>query len=233
MNKFIQAIKDLDVSRVKEFLRTDRNWINWREENGKNALHYLCGIDVSKDPLKAEPGLQILTMLLKDGMDIDAVHRIVDNGCIFPATPLWYAYTRGRNTRVFTHLLKKGAKPDNCMFAIAWYDDIESAKLFKKYGAAIDDGISGNTPFLSAFNWKRFNITQWFLEQGANVNFGDPLGNTALYYAVKRKYIIEHIQLLLNHGANYNQKNKAGISPIELAEINRQRKILNLFNTGQ
>jgi len=108
--------------------------------------------------------------------------------------------------------------------------DIESAKLFKKYGAAIDDGGSGNTPFLSAFNWKRFNIAQWFLEQGANVNFSDPSGNTALYYAVKRKYKIEHIELLLNYGANYNQKNKARISPREFAEINHHRKVLSLFN---
>ena len=120
MNKYIHAIKNLDVSGVKEFLRTDRSWTNWREEDGKNALHYLCGIDISKDPPKAESGFQILTMLLKEGMDIDAVHQIVDNGCIFPATPIWYAYTRGRNKRIFTHLLKKKANPDNCMFAIAW-----------------------------------------------------------------------------------------------------------------
>lgn len=27
-----------------------------------------------------------------------------------------------------------------------------------------------------------------FLENGTNVNFADPEGNTALYYAIKRKY---------------------------------------------
>jgi len=229
MNKFIQAVKDLNLASVKELLQQNSKWIKWSEDSGKNALHYLCGLDISKDPQKAEISLQILKLLLKSGMDINSIHNIPDEGCGFPATPLWYAYTRGRNEKLFTYLLKNGADPNNCMFAIAWYDDVKAADLFKKYRAKIENGNGRNTPFLGAFNWKKFNMAEWFLKNGANVNAVDNDGNTALFHAVKRKYKTEHIELLLQFGADFNKENKDGISPKKLAELNRQKKILSLF----
>lgn len=164
---------------------------------------------------------------------MNAVHKIHDPNCgFFPATPLWYAYTRGRNAKIFKWLLSKGADPENCMFAIAWYDDVPSAVLFKKHGAKIDHGTGGDTPFLAAFNWKRFNISTWFLENGADVNFADAKGNTALFYAVKRKYKIENVELLLQFGADFNKENNESISPKKLAELNRQSKILSAFKNS-
>ena len=230
MNKFIQAIKYLDLTSVEEILQRESKWINWSEDDGKNALHYLCGIDISNEPQKVEMSLQILKLLLKSGMNVNSVHKIPDRCGVFPATPLWYAYTRGRNEKLFTYLLAKGANPDNCMFAIAWNDDVRSASLFKKHGATIDDGIDGSTPFLAAFQWKRFQIAEWFLQNGANINFADPEGNTVLFYAIKRKYKIEQIRLLLRFGADFNKENKAGISPKKLAELNGQKKILKEYS---
>jgi hypothetical protein len=231
MNKFIKAIKDVNSNAVKELLQTEPKWIKWSEENGKNALHYLCGLTISKDPLKTETSFQILKQLLKAGMDINSIHKIPEAGGFFPATPLWHAYTRGRNEKLFTYLLKSGANPEHCMFAIAWYDDVKAAALFKKHGAKIDDVSIGSTPFLAAFMWKKFNVAEWFLKNDANVNFADTEGNTALFYAVKRKYKIEHIKLLLRFGAGFDKENKDGISPKKLAGLNRQRKILGLFVT--
>ena len=230
MNKFIQAIKDLNLASIKELLQKDSKWINWSEDNGKNALHYLCALDISKKQQTAEISLQILKLLLKSGMDINSIHNIPGNCDNFPATPLWYAYTRGRNDKLFTYLLKSSANPNNCMFAIAWFNDVKAADLFKKYGAKIDNEDGRNTPFLAAFTWKKFDVGKWFLKNGANVNAFDNDGNTALFYAVKRKYKIENIELLLQFGADFNKENKEGISPKKLAELNRQNKILNLFN---
>ncbi|MBS1597244.1 MAG: ankyrin repeat domain-containing protein [Bacteroidetes bacterium] len=148
---------------------------------------------------------------MKKEMDINSIHQIPDKNCgFFPATPLWYAYARGRNDAIVKYLLSKKANPDHCMYAIAWYDDHKSAALFKKHGAKIDDASAGETPFLSAFNWKKFNVAEWFLKNGANVNATDGQGNTALFYAVKRKREIEQVKLLLKFGADFNKKNKAG-----------------------
>jgi ankyrin repeat protein len=55
-------------------------------------------------------------------------------------------------------------------------------------------------------------------------------GNTALYYAVKRKLKSERIEFLLRFGGDFNKKNNEGISPKMLAETNRERNILKLFS---
>lgn len=229
MNKFIQAIKDLNTGAVEAILQKEPKWINWTESDGKNALHYLCGVDISKSPDKAADSLQILQSLLKKGMNINSIHQIKDGCGFFPATPLWYAYTRGRNKLLYTWILDNGADPGNCMFAIAWYDDAEAAALFKSHGAEIDNGFIGDTPFLAAFNWKRYGVAEWFLQNGADINFRDKKGNTALFYAVKRKLDAAQLELLLRFGADINMENNEGMSPKKLAEANRQKKILNLF----
>lgn len=208
MNKLIKAIKGLDLTGVKSLMEEEPQWVNWSEADGKNALHYLCAVAIEKHPGKVDDSLAMLKLLIKSGMDMDAVHRIPDPGCgFFPATPLWYAYTRGRNENLYKYLLKSGANPNHCMFAIAWYDDVQAAELFKKHGAVIDDSSAGDTPFTAAFKWKKFNVAEWFLQNGANVNFVDAKGNTILFYALKRKYKTEHIQMLLRYGAD-STKNK-------------------------
>jgi ankyrin repeat protein len=115
------------------------------------------------------------------------------------------------------------------MYAIAWYDDIEAAALFKSHGASIESTNNMDSPFFAAYNWKRYAVAEWFLQNGADVNFADSKGNTALFYAVKRKLKNEQIGMLLHFGADFDKKNKEGISPKKLAEVNRQKKILEMF----
>ncbi len=229
MNKFITAIKSLDFSAVETILEKEPKWITWAEDSGKNALHYLGAVVVGDDGRKAEASLEILKLLLKKGMDINAIHQIVDGCGFFPATPLWYAYTRGRNELLYQYLLANEAYPENCMFAIAWYDDVEAAALFKSYGANIEARAGNDTPFMGAYNWRRYNVAEWFLKNGADVNAADEKGNSTLFYAVKRKDKIEQIKMLLQYGADFNKENNEGVSPKKLAEVNRQRNILRLF----
>lgn len=231
MNNFIKAVKALDFLKVKALVEKDARWISYVEEGGKNALHYLGSVKVGDDTEKALSSVEIFQWLCGKGMDLNAIHEIKDKGCdIFPATPLWYAYARGRNKKLYTWLLEAGAKPDNCMFAIAWNDDAEAAALFRNKGADIRDNNGKDTPFLSAIHWKRFKVADWFLENGADINARGDDDMTALHCAVKRKYEVEHIQFLMNHGADIHLKNEAGISPLELAQIMRLRKITGILS---
>ncbi|MBP3967388.1 ankyrin repeat domain-containing protein [Paenibacillus lignilyticus] len=225
MNKYIRAVKALDVAVIKELLQKEPKWLQWSEEDGKNALHYVCGLDISDDPRKVDATLQIVKLLLTSGMDLNGVQRIPDDRCgFFSATPLWYAYTRGRNEKLYTYLLNEGANPNNCMFAIAWYNDVKAAIRFKEHGAEIEDSV-----FLSAFNWKKFEIAEWFLKNGTNVDYADSDGNTALHQAIQRKYKMDQIEMLLQFGADCNQANKHGISPKTLAGQTNRTKVLRLF----
>ncbi|WP_274654391.1 hypothetical protein [Paenibacillus humicola] len=45
MNGFIRAVKNAELAVVKEMLQKDAKWIGWSEKDGKNALHYLCGLE--------------------------------------------------------------------------------------------------------------------------------------------------------------------------------------------
>jgi ankyrin repeat protein len=231
MNKFITAIKEINFPAVEEILKQEPKWLTWQEDGGKNALHFLGGVDISKFPEKEADSLQILKLLLKNGMDINSIHNIPDPNCDFPATPLWYAYTRGRNKTLYTYLLEHGANPENCMYAIAWYDDVEAAELFKKHGAKIEKGDGIDTPFIAAFTWRRLNVAGWLLKNGANVNAVDTKGNTALFYAVKRKQSQEEIELLLHYGSDTAKKNNEGISPKQLAEKMGPKRIFNLLES--
>ncbi|AYL96132.1 ankyrin repeat domain-containing protein [Mucilaginibacter celer] len=228
MIRFIQHIKDFNVDAVKAMIEKDPKWLTWAEDNGKNALHYLCGVEISRRPGKAADSLQLLKFLLEKGMNINSIHRIKDECGFFPATPLWHAYAKGRNELLYKHLLANGADPEHCMYAIAWNNDVEAAELFKSYGADIDD-TSADTPFMGAFNWKRFEVAEWFLNNGADINFADKDGNTTLYHAVKRKYKLDQIKLLLRFGADFDKENNKGVSPKMLAQQNNQTGMLKLF----
>ena len=228
MNKYIEAIKTVDLSAVTEMLQKDPKWIEWAEPSGKNALHFLCGLGLS-DASKIETSLAILKLLLKSGMDINSIHRIEEKNCdFFPATPLWYAYTRGRNEKLYKYLLKNGADTRHCWWAIAWYDDIPAAKLWLKHGAKIDERPSLNELFLGSFGWKKLNFAHWLLEMGADINAADDKGNTALIVAVKRKDE-ENIKKLVKLGADADHKNSDGVSARMIAETKGPKRLLTLL----
>jgi hypothetical protein len=232
VNRLIRAVKDLDVAAVRALLDTEPRWLTWRESSGRNALHYLGDVVVGDDASKADTSVEIATLLLERGMDIDAVHEIADEGGVFPATPLWHAYGRGRNEALYTYLLQRGASPENCMYAIAWNDDVAAVELFKRYGADIDAPHADGSPFLAAFTWRRFAVAEWFLRNGADVNRTDSKGNTALWYAIKRRYDVALVALLLRFGADADRVGGEGVSPRGLATQNRQRKWLAVMDAA-
>jgi hypothetical protein len=228
MNKFVRAIKDLDLAAIKELVKKDPKWLSWSEPDGKNALHYLCGLNSAGEAKKSDAALSILKFFLKNGMDINSVRNIADKNCDFPATPLWYAYTRGRNKKLYTYLLTHGAAPENCMWAIAWYDDIEAARLFMEHGAKLDGNPGINDLFLGSFQWKKYKFAGWLLENGADANTTGTDGNNALMIAVRRKDE-DAVNLLLGFGADGGRENKEGLSAEKLAELKGPKRIAKLF----
>ncbi len=198
MNSYIRAITSLDAAKVRDLIARRPSWLTWSEPSGKNALHYLCGTSVDDESSKVS--LTILKLLLNNGVDINSVHRIPDEPCEFSATPLWYAYAKGRNKSLYKYLLKRGADPANCWWAIAWNDDIGSAKLWLKHGAVLGDHPTKNDLFVGAYSCKKFAFADWMLAQEADINSLGPNGETALMFAVKRKDEAE-IRRLLGLGA--------------------------------
>ncbi|HVF47831.1 MAG TPA: ankyrin repeat domain-containing protein [Pyrinomonadaceae bacterium] len=224
MNKFIKAVKDLDLASVTAMIEKDPKWLRWSEPDGKNALHYLCGTGPSDDPTKGKIALDILKYLIAQGMDLNSIQKIAEKDCHFPATPLWYAYTRGRNEKLYKYLLKQGADPSNCWWAIAWYDDVAAGKLWIKHGAKLGERPTLDELFLGSFQWKKYKFAQWLLDRGADVNARGPHQLTALMLAVKRKDE-DAIAWLLKRGADPDLVNDAGNSARTIAQTKGPKRI--------
>jgi ankyrin repeat protein len=232
MNRLVRAVKDLDLPALTALLDKEPKWLTWAEPSGRNALHYLGGVIVGDDTARALRSVEVAALLLERGMDINAVHAIPDEGEVFLATPLWWAYAKGRNRALYTYLLQRGANPQGCMFAIAW-NDVEAAALFRRHGAEIDPPFANETPFLAAYLWRRFEVAAWFLQHGAAVDHTDAHGNTALFHAIKRRYGVSQVQLLLRHGADPHHVNNDGVSPYDFATQNRMRKLLAVLTESR
>ena len=228
MNRFITAVVSLDDSLVRELLKEPK-WATWAEPSGKSALHYLCGVR-PKNKLEATASLKILRLLLKSGMDINSPHRIEGQNCdSFPASPLWYAYTRGRNETLYKYLLKDGCDTRGCWWAIAWYDDVKSGELWLKHGAKIDENPTLDELFLGTFQWKKYAFAKWLLEKGADVNARGPRGLTALMLAVKRKDE-DSIRWLIDTGADPDIRSDDGTSARAIAESKGPKRLLHLLS---
>jgi ankyrin repeat protein len=120
---------------------------------------------------------------------------------------------------LYKRLLETGATPDNCWWAIAWYDDIEAAELWLRSGAVIDRNPSPDQLFVGAFQWRRYAFAKWLLGHGVDVNAADnALGLSALMLAVKRKDE-DAIRWLIDAGADPERKHQDGMSARELASV--------------
>ena len=128
---------------------------------------------------------------------------------------------------------EQGAPPDNCLFAAAWKDDIEAAALFKSHGAAIDAVAHDATPFSAAFLWRKFAIAEWFLQNGADVDFADSGGRTVLYHAIRKRFSPAEIQVLVDAGADPGHEDNQDATPLQVAQRNRDHAIVKLLEGAQ
>lgn len=229
MNKFVKSLRTLDSTGLKEVLAQDRKWVTWRDAKGRTGFHILGSIGCKGDKEKQKRTVKLAKVLISPGADIDAVHEIYDDGEVFAATPTWYAYARGNNRTLVEFLLKQGAKPISCLWAIAWNNDSRTAQLFADYGALFEEQMFDETPLLHALKYRRFNVADTFVRIGANINFQDSKGCTALHYAVLKNFTLKEVSSVLALGCDASIKNNDGDTAIELAQAKGKRKVSALL----
>jgi len=170
-----------------------------RDERGRNWLHLCCSIDLPEHPqLDAAASIKLAELLLARGLDIDAPAFTEGS---WHATPLWYAVSRGHNTKLAAYLLKRGCSPDHTLWAAAFNSDLDSIRLLVEHGAKLDAVVENDTPFLFAVKWSHFAAAELLLDLGADVDFRDAKGMTALHCMLKKGSAIEHLAMIVRHGA--------------------------------
>jgi ankyrin repeat protein len=206
----LALVKELRWQELRDGLDESPGLIAVRDKRGRNWLHLACGVDISKQAATAaRDSIKVAEILLSHGVDVnDPAFTEGD----WKATPLWYAIAFGRNLDLARYLLKHGSDPNHCLFAAAYNNDTAAIRLLSKHGAEIDPEAEGATPFLFAVQWSRFEAAEELLKLGANANYQDSKGMTALHYMLKKGTDKKYVRMILQYAARGDIKNKEGLT---------------------
>lgn len=194
----VQAVLDLRATDVAAMLQSAPALLAYRDERGRNLLHLCCGVDVAKRQLRPADSIRTADVLLDAGLELN---REAFREGAWRATPLWYAISRGRNLKLAKHLLERGSDPNHCLFAASFHDDLAAIRLLLAHGADIEAVAEDETPFLGAVKVSHFEPARLLLENGANPDFRDSRGMTALHYMLKKGSETRHLAMIARHGA--------------------------------
>lgn len=207
--RVLALVKDLDWRSIRSALQESPALLSFRGNKGENLLHVCCRIDIEKRGLSAIDSVRTAGVLLDASLDVN--EEAFSEGD-WKATPLWYAIGHGKNLELAKYLLRRGADPEHCLWAAAYNDSVAAIRLLLRAGASVDPAGEGETPFLFAVKWSRFAAAKALLEAGADLNFRDEAGKTALHYMLKKRSDPKYVRLLLEHGARLDVADHDGMT---------------------
>jgi len=225
-SRFFEAVRTWSARTVAAAVREDAGLVSRRDPSGRTALH-LCARQKASRAMKAPDAIATARVLLAAGADLDAIHPIRDGHEIFPATAVWHAVAWGRNRKLAAYLLRRGADPNNCMFAMVYADDLPTARLLRRHGARIDEVFHQETPLIYAMRHRRTRFGEWLVREGADPNFNDGRGFTALHHAVRRRLPDTTLRLLLKRGARVEARSRDRV-PVGRLATRAQRRLLGI-----
>jgi uncharacterized protein len=106
---------------------------------------------------------------------------------------------------------------------------VEAVDLLVRHGASLDPVTEDETPFLGAIKWSRFAAAERLLHHGANVNFQNSQGLTALHLVLRKDSAPRHVEMLMDHGADPTLRSRDGKSPLDLVAKRRDKTYLELL----
>ncbi len=189
-----RSIRSLDDGEVAAALVASPELLHLRDDRGRTWLHLCCGVDVSTRDTTASTAVVRIAANLH-GLGLDLSDAAFTEGT-WRATPVWYSVARGRNLTLTKWLLDHGADPDHTLWAAAFRNDIDAIDLLLDHGASIDAVAEGETPFIAAIKVSHFESAWRLASRGANVDYQDASGMTALHYMLKKASASEHFEAL-------------------------------------
>jgi ankyrin repeat protein len=223
--QFLTWVKDWKAKEVEAGLAEDAKLLDWRDERGRNFLHVCCGVNVKQRGRQASHSVRTADALLAAGLDLN---REAFREHSWKATPLWYAIARGENLALARHLLELGSDPNHCLWAASFRSDLAAIRLLLDHGAEIDAIAEGETPFLGAVKVSHFDAAELLLQRGADPNFRDAKGMTALHYMLKKGSDKSHLRMVIRHGARGDIANAKGETAAQLLARKRDPELAKL-----
>jgi hypothetical protein len=207
----LDLVRGFRAAEVERAFAGNPALFDYRDERGRNWLHICCASKAAN--AKVPASLRTASVLLARGYDM--------NGAAFTegtwrATPVWYTVSRGENLALTEFLLKRGADPNHSLWAASFRNDRAAIRLLVGHGARLEDVVEDTTPFLGAVKWSKFGPAEELLEAGADPNYRDKQGMTALHYMLKKASDKKHIAMVVRHAARGDIKDKAGKTAIDI-----------------
>ncbi|MEO6390858.1 MAG: ankyrin repeat domain-containing protein [Pyrinomonadaceae bacterium] len=229
---FIDLVRGWQAIKVQKALAVKPSFAIMVEASGMTPLHHCAKVNLKKSGRPAGDAIKTAQALLDTGANVNHVRLIPDDGELFHATPLWYAVAWGQNPKLARFLLANGSDSNHCLFASSWAQDLELTRLLLDHGAEVDPVAFGETPLLGILKVHRAAVAPLLIERGADINYCDPQGFTALHHAVKKKFTLKQIRELLDLGADPKVKNAAGETADEMARRLGQMGAAKLLTQG-
>lgn len=217
----IEAVRTLDLAAARKLLEAKPALLTTTDREGRNLLHLASSVDADDLRQSSSAQVRFVKYLLDRDFEIDL--PVGRDKC----TPLFFAVARARNPALVKFLLQRGAKPSNApgggLFAAGWWDDVASLKLLIGAGAPVDV-VAGITPFLASWCWKRFAAAKALALNGADVNYQDSKGRTALHHGVEKQFDPALLAWLVTHGASPDVPDRQGVTARARASRKRDQR---------
>ncbi len=222
----LKLVQTFDWKGVDEGLRASPALLRFRDERGRGWLHLCCASNPAARRLNPRDSVKTADVLLALGLPIDG--EAFREGA-WRATPLWFAIGRGRNLLLAEHLLKRGCTPNYCLWAASFNRDLDAIRLLVRHGADVNDrSVVDESPLLGAVKWSHFDAAEQLLRLGANVDFQDAKGMTALHYMLKKSSDKQHFRMLIAHGARGDLADAKGETAAEMMRRKRDPEFRRL-----
>jgi hypothetical protein len=217
--RLTELVKEFRSNEVDDALAERPDLLSVRDERGRNWLHLCCGVNPKRAKLRPEDSVKTAEVLLRRGLDLNM--EAFTEGA-WKATPLWFAIARGENLMLAEFLLERGSNPNYCLWAATFVENIEAIRLLVRHGANVNDPSDvQESPFISAIKWSHFKAAEELLKLGADVNYRDPTGMTALHYMLKKSSDKTYFAMMIERGARGDIANKDGVTAAELMRKKR------------
>ena len=219
LTEWVKAFRADDVAAG---LDESPDLLSVRDQKNRNWLHLCAGVDVMKKRgLDVDDSVRLAGVLLDRGLDVNDAAFKEGTWC---ATALWYAVGRGRNLALAEFLLDQGSTPEHCLWAASFNEDVDMIELLVERGAPLEAIAERETPLLGAVKWSRFKGAGALLAAGADPDFKDEKGMTALHYMLKKGTEAVSFERFVEAGARGDIPGPDGRTAIEILSRKRDSR---------
>lgn len=217
--RLLKSIAALDPGDVSYCIDQEPDLLHVGRPNGLGLLQLAASVETrDKSDEITYRQIAVIDFLVQRGLDIHYVDETRD--VCDRVNLVWFAVARGRNIKVVRHLLDAGVKPDG-LFAAGWWEDASMIALLGSSGMDVNPVVFNETPLLHCLKYGKYGAIDPLIAIGADVNWQDHRGQSALHHAMRKNVDADVFESLLRAGADPDVPDHEGRTARQVASRKR------------